>query len=166
MSQAGQRSPTHNAPLMERKVALHRWATLAYALLLLCDSPTLSMAFCVHHSRYLRSARSNALHVSFRGSALEAAATTSTALPRRIGMRRGRGTSMLHSDTYGRSTSTPSQVQLSQLPTAFLFSQLVRFALFSFFLFCFWGGGRSQAYDFSLNMLKMSTVFRLNHRRH
>lgn len=103
---------------MERKVALHRWATLAYAILLLCDSPALSMAFCVNHSRYLGSASYAQSFQSFRESAARKAAATST-LPRRKGMRRGRATSMLHTDAHGGSTSTSSsRVQLSQLPTA------------------------------------------------
>ncbi|CBJ49162.1 4'-phosphopantetheinyl transferase [Ectocarpus siliculosus] len=98
---------------MERKVALHRWATLAYVILLLCESPALSMAFCVHHSRYLRSA---SYARSFESARLAAATSTP---PRRKGMRRGRATSMLHSDACGGSTSaSSSQVQLSQLPTA------------------------------------------------
>lgn len=101
---------------MERKVALHRWATLAYVILLLCDSPALSMAFCVHHSRYLRSA---SYARSFRESAAARQTTATSTVARRKGMRRGRTTSMLHSDAYGGSTSTPSsEVQLSQLPTA------------------------------------------------
>ncbi|CAM9439998.1 unnamed protein product [Ectocarpus fasciculatus] len=104
---------------MERKVALHRWATLAYAILLLCDSPALSMAFCVHHSRYLGSASYAQSLQSFRESAARKAAATST-LPRRKGMRRGRATSMLHTDARGgfTSSSSSSRVQLSQLPTA------------------------------------------------
>lgn len=106
---------------MKRELALRRWAALAYVLLLLCHSPTLSMALCVHQSRHLRSARYALRHPKAAPAAVELAFSSSAvtqASPRRKGLRRARAATMLHSDAYAGSTSTSAHVQLSPLPTA------------------------------------------------
>lgn len=107
---------------MKRELALRRWAALAYVLLLLCHSPTLSMALCVHQSRHLRSARYTLRHPKAPAAAVEAFSSLSSfssfTTPRRKGLRRARPATMLHSDAYAGSTSTSTHVQLSPLPTA------------------------------------------------
>lgn len=99
---------------MKRELTLRRWAALAYVLLLLCPSPTLSMALCVHRSRHLRSAR----YALGPAKATAVEASSSITSPRRKGLRRGRSATMLHSDAYAGSTSTSAHVHLSPLPTA------------------------------------------------
>lgn len=105
---------------MKRELALRHWAALTYVFLF--DSPALSMAFCVHQSRHFRSPS----HALRHQQAVIAQAARSSfsdfiAAPilRRNNQRRGRAaSSMLHSETYGRSTSTSSHMKLSVLPTA------------------------------------------------
>jgi len=101
---------------MKHELALRRWAALAYVILLLCDSPTLTMAFYVHQSRHLRSS-GYALRRHPKPAAAEAPSSSVTAARRR-GLRRGRSTAMLHLDAYGGATSTSSHAKLSVLPTA------------------------------------------------
>lgn len=106
---------------MKRELALRRWAALAYVLLLLCHSPTLAMALCVHQSRHLRSARYALRHATMGPAApldkaVEAFSSV-TIPPRQRGLRRARTTTM-HSDAYAGSTSTSTHAQLSPLPTA------------------------------------------------
>ena len=106
---------------MKCELALRRWATLAHVLLLLCGSSTLTMAFCVHQSRHLRSS-ANALRLRHHSSGpVVAEALSSSAATRRRGLRRARATVMVHSDAYGGGggvTSTPSHAKVSALPTA------------------------------------------------
>lgn len=107
---------------MKRELVLRRWAALAHVLLLLCHSPTLSMALSVHQSRHLRLARYAFRHPT-PASAVEAltfssVSSSSLTSPRRKGLRRARAATMLHSDAYAGSTSTSAHVQLSPLPTA------------------------------------------------
>ena len=108
---------------MKRELVLRRWAALAHVLLLLCHSPTLSMALSVHQSRHLRLARYAFRHPT-PASAVEAltfssvSSSSSLTSPRRKGLRRARAATMLHSDAYAGSTSTSAHVQLSPLPTA------------------------------------------------
>lgn len=104
---------------MKRELTLRRWAALAYVSLLLCRSPTLSMALCVHQSRHLRLA-GYALRFPKATTAvtIEGSSSILVPRPRRKGLRRGRAATMLHSDAYAGSASTSAQVQLSPLPTA------------------------------------------------
>lgn len=109
---------------MTRGLALRRWASLTYVILLLCDSPTLSMAFCVHQSRHFRSSSDVLRHQQAILAAAAAAASSvsgivTAPMPRRNSLRRARAaSSMLHSETCGGSTSTSSHMQLPALPTA------------------------------------------------
>lgn len=118
---------THHLPLLELhmkcELGLRNWAALIYVLLLLFDSPTLSMAFCVHQSRHFRSSGSYSLRNQQAIVAAAAASSVSdivtSPMAIRKSLRRGRAaSSMLHSETYGGSASTSSHLKLPALPTA------------------------------------------------